>query len=473
MLARRFKIVAEIGRGAYGTVYSAEVVSSYPGLAVGDTVAVKAISMARISSPEEREKLESEIAVMKSLHHNNIVKLYGVERTNSHYYLIMENCNGGDLMKFLNNCSTRLDETVIRNYIGQIASGLWYLHLHDIVHRDLKPHNILLSNKDGETVLKIADFGFARFLKPADLAETLCGSPMYMAPEIQFRQRYSNNVDMWSVGVMLYELVCLKSPFPSVKSQYELAMELRSRGSQPYSLPLNAQVSPELRDLVQRLLTIDPVERLSIDDFVAHPFFKGALGDGMIGHVGEQKRVAKFSFLASFPDVAGIRAERYLEEAKGSVELICECFDECRELGNGVFFDLLTLLMEFLVDILNEERHVNDRYPQIEGKVIEMAKKFEEEAHGIMESDLEKGKTSNAMSFLYKKGVEHAKDACSAERDGDVNDAMGKYDRALKMLLPIAFSLDASDFVRDVRIMFRKISARCEKLASSSAASHM
>ena len=464
MLARRFKIVEEIGRGAYGTVYSAEVVAAYPGLSVGDMVAVKAISMTRISMQEEREKLECEIAVMRSLHHKNIVKLYGVERTNSHYYLIMEHCSGGDLMKFLHGCTTRPDESLIRNYLGQIASGLYYLHLHDIVHRDLKPHNILLTKIGSETVLKIADFGFARFLKPADLAETLCGSPMYMAPEIQFGQKYSNNVDMWSVGVMLYELVCLKSPFPTVRSQYELSIELRARGTQPFTLPLSAQVSPELRDLVQKLLTIDPSSRMSIDELVVHPFFNGMLSDGEPGKPGEPKRIPKFSFLASFPDVTGMRAERYLAEAKESATTISSHFTECQELGNGVLFDLLTMLMEFLVDFLSEERNVNDRYPQVEGQAIELAKSFADEANGIAEGDLERGDT-NAMMFLYEKGMEYAKSACSAEIDGENSLALLKYQRALHMMQPIAFSLNGSDFVRDVRILYRKISARHGELS--------
>lgn len=308
-----FTFGKEIGRGAYGTVYIATIKKPYPPLQVGSLVAIKSISTSRITSVQEKEKLETEISLMSKLDHPNIVKLYGVEKTSSHYYLILEYCNGGDLFQYMktikNNPKEKTtsyistasnyeiinfsnifsSEESIRDFASQIASGLFYLHSHQIVHRDLKPHNILISrtksnkhqssNKNDSSekiILKIADFGFARFLKPSDLATTVCGSPVYMAPEIQFGSQYSSNVDMWSLGIILYELITGQTPFPRVKTQYELAMELKNKGSKSYSLPSTVKASPELRNLIEKLLTINPTNRMTFSEFMNDPFINMA-----------------------------------------------------------------------------------------------------------------------------------------------------------------------------------------------------
>lgn len=309
-----FTLGKEIGRGAYGTVFIATIKKPYPPLQAGSLVAIKSISTSRITSIQEKEKLETEISLMSKLDHPNIVKLYGVEKTSSHYFLILEYCNGGDLFQYMktfkkaskekttsyissttnyeiiNYSNIFSSEESIRDFASQIASGLFYLHSHQIVHRDLKPHNILISrtktpqsnsnkhqsntsNDSSEKItLKIADFGFARFLKPSDLATTVCGSPVYMAPEIQFGSQYSSNVDMWSLGIILYELITGQTPFPRVKTQYELAMELKNKGSKFYSLPSSVKASPELRNLIEKLLTINPNNRMTFSEFMNDPF---------------------------------------------------------------------------------------------------------------------------------------------------------------------------------------------------------
>lgn len=309
-----FTFGKEIGRGAYGTVFIATIKKPYPPLQAGSLVAIKSISTSRITSQQEKEKLETEISLMSKLNHPNIVKLYGVEKTSSHYYLILEYCNGGDLYQFMKtlkrspkekttsyiSATTNYEiinysnyfstEESIRDFASQIASGLYYLHSHQIVHRDLKPHNILISrtksnqnssgrrlssgfnDKSEKITLKIADFGFARFLRPSDLATTVCGSPVYMAPEIQFGNQYSSNVDMWSLGIILYELITGQTPFPRVKTQYELAMELKNKRSKFYTLPTSVKASPELRNLIERLLTINPNNRMTFSEFMNDPF---------------------------------------------------------------------------------------------------------------------------------------------------------------------------------------------------------
>ena len=126
----------------------------------------------------------------------------------------MEYCSGGDLMHALRKNGKGFDEAKIKEYAKQIVNGLYFLSSKQIIHRDLKPHNILISgNDENNMTLKIADFGFAKLLRPTDLTNTICGSPIYMAPEIQFGNKYSVNADMWSLGVILYELFMNKPPF--------------------------------------------------------------------------------------------------------------------------------------------------------------------------------------------------------------------------------------------------------------------
>ena len=124
IVAGKFKIEKEIGRGSYATVYSAILIQPYPPLKIGDYVAIKSISTSRISSAKEKEKLENEISLMKTLNHKNIVRLYGVERLRSYYFLIMEYCNDGDLIHFLHSYGdkkcTGLPEDLIINFIYQL-----------------------------------------------------------------------------------------------------------------------------------------------------------------------------------------------------------------------------------------------------------------------------------------------------------------------------------------------------------------
>lgn len=469
MIVNKFRVTDEIGRGAFATVYSAIVHQPYPPLNVGDKIAIKSISTSRISSQQERDKLENEINLMKSLNHPNIVKLYGVERTRTYYFLIMEFCDSGDLIHYLHSRGTGLEEDTIRQFSSQIADGLCYLHNHQIVHRDLKPHNILLSGSPGQPILKIADFGFARFLKPFDLAETVCGSPIYMAPEIQFGNKYSANVDMWSVGVILYELITTKTPFPHIKSQYELAQELKMRGSRPYSLPASSQVSPELQDLVSRLLTIDPEKRMNMQEFLKHPFFQNAehhseIIDDMndeIPSICERQR--RFSFFKAEGVVDDLLAEKFLTEARDSAQIIANHLSDAQAKGNFLLFELLTLLCEFLLDFLNEYRHTKTRVAKLENEVIEMIKAHAHEAENYEDTDLQQCETS-AMQFLFEKGLEFASDGASLEQSEDYNFALIKYQRAMALLRPIAYSVTDDDFTGAVRSLYIQISKRYETM---------
>ncbi|KAG7264796.1 hypothetical protein CRUP_038338 [Coryphaenoides rupestris] len=152
------------------------------------------------------------------LKHENIVALLDFQETASSVYLVMEYCNGGDLADYLHSKGT-LSEDTIRVFLQQIAGAMQVLHAKGIIHRDLKPQNILLSYPPGRkshsnnTCIKIADFGFARYLHTNMMAATLCGSPMYMAPEVIMSQHYEAKADLWSIGTIVFQCLTGKAPF--------------------------------------------------------------------------------------------------------------------------------------------------------------------------------------------------------------------------------------------------------------------
>ncbi|XP_044789246.2 serine/threonine-protein kinase ULK3 isoform X3 [Bubalus bubalis] len=182
-------------------------------------------------------------------------------------YLIMEFCAGGDLSRFIHTRRI-LPEKVARVFMQQLASALQFLHERNISHLDLKPQNILLSSLE-KPHLKLADFGFAQHMSPRDEKHVLRGSPLYMAPEMVCQRQYDARVDLWSVGVILYEALFGQPPFAS-RSFSELEEKIRS--NRVIELPLRPQLSQDCRDLLQRLLERDPSRRISFQDFFSHPW---------------------------------------------------------------------------------------------------------------------------------------------------------------------------------------------------------
>lgn len=171
-----------------------------------------------------------------------------------------------------------LSEDTVRLFIKQLAGAVRALYTKGIVHRDLKPQNILLSHNNGkhypppsQITLKIADFGFARFLHGGVMAATLCGSPMYMAPEVIMSLQYDAKADLWSLGTIVYQCLTGKAPFQAqtpneLKSYYENNMELIPK--------LPKDISPDLADLLLSLLRRNSKDRISFEDFFNHRFLQ-------------------------------------------------------------------------------------------------------------------------------------------------------------------------------------------------------
>jgi serine/threonine-protein kinase ULK/ATG1 len=183
-----YKVERQIGTGSFATVW----------LATKDQtpVAIKAVDRSRLTK-KLRANLDDEIKILGSVKHPNLVAFVDAVPRPERIYVVLEFLAGGDLQKFIRS-KGRLQESTAQTWIGHLAAGLECLWSRSLVHRDLKPQNLLLTEASDNGILKIGDFGFARQLGPSKLAETLCGSPLYMAPEILALKRYDAKADLWS-----------------------------------------------------------------------------------------------------------------------------------------------------------------------------------------------------------------------------------------------------------------------------------
>ncbi|KAI9442103.1 kinase-like protein [Lactarius psammicola] len=298
-----YVIVGDLGKGSFATVYKGYNEETR------QEVAVKTVSRSNLST-KLFENLQSEIDILKSLSHRHITKLINIIRAERNIYLIMEYCSGGDLTNYIKKRGRvenleyipepgaapqyyphprtgGLAEVVVRSFLRQLARALKFLRQRNLIHRDIKPQNLLLrppGEEDlarghplGVPLLKVADFGFARSLPNAMMAETLCGSPLYMAPEILSYQKYDAKADLWSVGAVLYEMSVGKAPFRA-SNHIELLKKIdHSKGIKfPDEDPLHQPrpgedppqvVPPDVKGLIRTLLRRNPVERASFEDF--------------------------------------------------------------------------------------------------------------------------------------------------------------------------------------------------------------
>ncbi|KAE8284941.1 Serine/threonine-protein kinase ULK1 [Larimichthys crocea] len=260
-----------IGHGAFAVVFKGRNREKHDW-----EVAVKCINKKNLA--KSQTLLGKEIKILKELKHENIVALLDFQETASSVYLVMEYCNGGDLADYLHSKGT-LSEDTIRVFLQQIAGAMRVLQAKGIIHRDLKPQNILLSNPPGRkshsnnTCIKIADFGFARYLQNNMMAATLCGSPMYMAPEVIMSQNYDAKADLWSIGTIVFQCLTGKAPFQASSPQ-ELRLFYEKNKTLSPNIP--RETSSHLRHLLLGLLQRNHKDRMDFDEFFCHPFLEAS-----------------------------------------------------------------------------------------------------------------------------------------------------------------------------------------------------
>ena len=250
-----------IGKGAFSTVYKGVNNEN------NKTVAIKEISLDTLKNDKLKESIKREANFMRKLNHQNIIKLHDIilDKEYNNIYLILDYHKNGDLTAFLKK--QPLKEIYAKKYLRQLSNGLKYLLDKNIIHRDLKPQNILMTDNYD---IVITDFGFARYIDNDNLIKTVCGTPMYMAPEIIRYKKYNRKSDLWSVGIILYEMLFGCSPF-SAKNFIDLIKNIENN---EIKLKDSIPISFDCEDLLFKLLKKDPEERIDWDEFFNHKWFE-------------------------------------------------------------------------------------------------------------------------------------------------------------------------------------------------------
>jgi 5'-AMP-activated protein kinase, catalytic alpha subunit len=226
------------------------------------------LNKAKIKQLGMEEKVQREINILHLCTHPHIIRLYEVIDTPTDIFLVNEYVSGGELFDYIVS-KGRLSADEARNFFHQIISGVEYCHFQKIVHRDLKPENLLL---DANLNIKIADFGLSNLMRDGDFLRTSCGSPNYAAPEVISGHLYAGpEVDVWSCGVILYALLCGSLPFDD-ESIPHLFKKIKSG---MYSLPTH--LSQLAKNLIPRMLEVDPMKRITIPEIRLHPWFQHKL----------------------------------------------------------------------------------------------------------------------------------------------------------------------------------------------------
>ena len=231
-------------------------------------LAAKIVAKASLTKSRAKQKLMSEIRIHRALRHNGVVYFEHFFEDNENVYILLELCANQTLNELLRR-RKRLTELEALCYISQLICALKYLHSHRVIHRDLKLGNLFINDK---MELKIGDFGLATKLEfEGDRKRTVCGTPNYIAPEIlEGKQGHSYEVDIWSLGVILYTLLIGKPPFETsdVKATYK-RIKMNA-----YSFPDTVIISEPAKNLITKILNLDPTKRPKLDEILAHSFFK-------------------------------------------------------------------------------------------------------------------------------------------------------------------------------------------------------
>jgi len=244
--------------------------------ATGKDWAVKIITKKGNSVDEKRmEIIQVEIDILKVVNHDNVVKLKDIFETDTHFYIIMEVISGGELFDKIVEL-THYSEKEAARLTAQILRGIAHLHEKRIIHRDLKPENLLLSSKSLDAVIKITDFGLSKIFQEdeQELGYNAVGTPGYIAPEVlnllDTGEPYSREIDLWAVGVILYILLCGFPPFHG--EDEEEVYDKITAGDWVFLSPYWDPVSKEAKDLIEKLLNLDPRARLTASQALAHPW---------------------------------------------------------------------------------------------------------------------------------------------------------------------------------------------------------
>ncbi len=258
MIVGQYEIGKQIGSGSFSHVHLGIHTITRK------EVAVKIFSREKIRELHLGEKIDREIRVLKLFRHPHIIRLYEVIDTEKHIYMFLEYISGGELFDYI--VSQSVSESVARSFFQQMISAVDYCHKHQVVHRDLKPENLFLNSQNS---IKLGDFGLSNIMADGDFLQTSCGSPNYAAPEVVSGKHYIGpQIDVWSCGIILYALLTGSLPFDDYKLATLFAKIKNANYRMLSCIPAPAQ------DLIRRMLVVDPMERITVEEIKRHPWFR-------------------------------------------------------------------------------------------------------------------------------------------------------------------------------------------------------
>ena len=255
-----FTISKELGAGSFGHVYLVthkKTKANY---------AIKAIDKRNKSNIEEKPYFRREVEVMYKIHHPNVVKLYGHFEDNNYCYFIMEYIPKGNVFGLIpQDKKKRVSTQLVASLIKDVISAVYFLHNMNppIIHRDIKPENVLLTDT---LAAKLTDFGWSNYIQEDEKRTTVCGTPIYLAPEIIKEKGHDEKVDIWCIGVLLFELATGSVPFPGndIETLENNILKLKIQWPKDINL--------DIKNLIMKILKLDPKARISLSDMMQHHF---------------------------------------------------------------------------------------------------------------------------------------------------------------------------------------------------------
>ena len=272
MKVGQYELGKTIGRGAFSKVKVATHMESRTEFVVK---IIDKLGGGSKSQKDVKNEVKLEISIMKRLTHENIVRMYEVMESSKHYYIVLESVRGGDLCDHIMGAG-KLEERTAKKYLVHLCEGLKSCHHAGVAHRDIKPENCLIS-KDG--ILKVADFGLSRLhrgrgdvLDATEFATDSVGTLSYAAPEVLDGPYNAFKADLWSTGVVVFVMLTGKFPFGS-KGYTDAQIQDDIRKGKINRFP--SSLSDHAKDLISRLIIVDPYKRIGIDDILKHPWTEG------------------------------------------------------------------------------------------------------------------------------------------------------------------------------------------------------
>lgn len=267
--ASRFQVGEEVGRGHFGYTCSA---IGKKGELKGQKVAVKIIPKSKMTTAVAVEDVRREVKILRALTgHRNLAQFYDAFEDADNVYIVMELCEGGELLDRILKRGGRFSEDYAKTIVVQILNVVGFCHLQGVVHRDIKPENFLFTSSDEDSQLKAIDFGLSEIIKPDQKLNEIVGSAYYVAPEV-LRRSYGTEADVWSVGVIAYILLCGSRPFWARTESGIFRAVLKANpdfDDQPWP-----SLSSESKDFMKCLLCKDPSRRITASQALCHPWLR-------------------------------------------------------------------------------------------------------------------------------------------------------------------------------------------------------